>query len=833
MTKSKPVRLETSGRTGKLPHRFGELLHRLMSSAHQNLARGVFLRTACKTILEFSGCDALEVRFQEGGKSHQCKWWLEGNDGIFCETCDGSAPSAARGEEGPPLIPEHILQGLLRGDLTVAAPFLTRNGSFWTGDAARPIMLRKATGKAPESHTVLIGGDFQSLALLLFPVDGNQGGALLLGSRKRDFFVKSDMQFYEAVAETLGVALSHHHAQWALRERIKETTCLYGVANATQDPGRPLDDLFQEVVELLPPGWQYPEITSARITFDGRSIANEDYRDRPWKQTASILVDGSPRGTIEVVYASEKPAADEGPFLKEERSLIEAVAERLGVALSHRFALRELRERIKELTCLYGVTQATQDPSRSVDELLMDIVELLPPGWQFPEITEARITLDGRSFATAGFAEYPWKQSAEVIVDNVPRGIVEIVYSAEEPQEDEGPFLREERNLINAVAKTLELALAYHGAQHKLRERVKELTCLHAIGSIAQRPGISCSQLLGEIAGLLPAAFQYPEITQARISVDEDMFTTAGFQEAAERLAADIEINGRCRGSVEVFYTESRSRPGEDPFLREEYNLIHEVARQVGLILERRETDEKRGRLQEQLRHADRLATIGQMVAGAAHELNEPLGSVLGFAQLAKNSPDLPEQAGQDIDRIINAALHAREVIRKLMLFSRQMPTRKSLCNLNNLVREGLYFLESRCAREGITLTRHLDEDLPEFMADASQLHQVLVNLVVNAIQAMTRGGTLSIQTVCEKNHALLVVEDTGVGMTKEVIRQLFIPFFTTKGIGEGTGLGLSVVHGIVTAHGGTIRVDSQPGQGSRFTVSLPIREAGESSETI
>jgi len=260
----------------------------------------------------------------------------------------------------------------------------------------------------------------------------------------------------------------------------------------------------------------------------------------------------------------------------------------------------------------------------------------------------------------------------------------------------------------------------------------------------------------------------------------------------------------------------------EGPFLKEERSLIDEVARQVGFIIERREDEEEKARLQQQLRHADRLATIGQLAAGTAHELNEPLGSVLGFAELIKNSHRLPKQARSDLEKIIEAALHAREVIRKLMIFSRQMPTQRAAVHLNELVEKGLTFLESRCAKEGIRMVREMDRDLPEIVGDASQLHQVLVNLVVNAIQAMPHGGTLTVRTLKRNGEAELVVEDTGTGMSEEILKQIFVPFFTTKQVGQGTGLGLAVVHGIVTAHGGTIEVESKVGKGTRFRVRLP-----------
>jgi len=150
---------------------------------------------------------------------------------------------------------------------------------------------------------------------------------------------------------------------------------------------------------------------------------------------------------------------------------------------------------------------------------------------------------------------------------------------------------------------------------------------------------------------------------------------------------------------------------------------------------------------------------------------------------------------------------------------------KKGKGNINRLVVEGLSFLESRCAKEGVELERSLSSDVPEITGDQSQLHQVLVNLVVNAIQAMPDGGKLAIRTKPAGSYITLIVEDTGTGMTEEVMKQIFVPFFTTKEVGQGTGLGLAVVHGIVTSHEGTINVESKIGHGTRFEVRLPVGE--------
>jgi signal transduction histidine kinase len=376
--------------------------------------------------------------------------------------------------------------------------------------------------------------------------------------------------------------------------------------------------------------------------------------------------------------------------------------------------------------------------------------------------------------------------------------------------------------LYETVAQALGVALMNHGAQAALRERVKELTCLYGIATLSEQPGISAQEILQGIVSLFPPAWQYPEITCARIMFDDQVYSSQETIEGSQRLCARIVVHGNERGAVEVAYSDIMPDLDEGPFLKEERKLIDTVASQIALIVERKQAEEERQKLHDQLRHADRLATIGQLAAGVAHELNEPLGSILGFAQLAGKTVGDAKEAAGDIQKIINAALHAREVVKKLMLFSRQMPTRKEKVNLNKIIREGLYFLEARASKAGVEMVKSTAPDLPLIFADQSQIYQVLVNLAVNAVQAMPDGGKLTITTESRDDQLFLIVEDTGIGMNSEVLGKLFMPFFTTKDINEGTGLGLSVVHGIVTSHGGEIKVESEIGRGSRFVISLP-----------
>jgi PAS domain S-box-containing protein len=240
----------------------------------------------------------------------------------------------------------------------------------------------------------------------------------------------------------------------------------------------------------------------------------------------------------------------------------------------------------------------------------------------------------------------------------------------------------------------------------------------------------------------------------------------------------------------------------------------------------KQESQKRQVELQHQLHHADRLATVGQLAAGIAHELNDPLGNILGYAQLASKQPDLPEQVYMDLDNIVRFALHAREIVKKVMLFSRRMPPQRTEVDLNKIVEDGLYFTEPLCSREGAKIECDLAADLPRIVADPSQLRQVIVNLLVNASQAMPDGGQIRVKTgIAGDDNTLLTVEDTGMGMDAETLAQCFNPFFTTKDVNQGTGLGLSVVHGIVKSHGGSIEAFSEPGKGARFDVRFPLAD--------
>ncbi|MBN2124193.1 MAG: PAS domain-containing sensor histidine kinase [Deltaproteobacteria bacterium] len=369
----------------------------------------------------------------------------------------------------------------------------------------------------------------------------------------------------------------------------------------------------------------------------------------------------------------------------------------------------------------------------------------------------------------------------------------------------------------------ISIALMNWQIRAALNERIKELTCLYQMGQLSDQPHLSLDEILQGAVGFLPPAWQYPDVASARIVFDDKTFALPGFMETQDKQSAPIVVKGTTRGIVEVVYTEQMPQLDEGPFLKEEKELIESIARELSLIIERHLYKEEEARLLDQLRHADRLSVIGQLSAAVAHELNEPLANILGFAQLALKSEELTKQVREDIEKVLNASLHARKITRKLLSFARPAPPEKSLVSLNHVVEETLYFFESRCTKEGIVLERSLSEDIRDIYANSEQLMQVATNLLVNAMHAMPGGGKLKIGTCSSQEYVSLIIEDTGTGMSKEVMEKIFTPFFTNKSVGHGTGLGLPVVHGIVIAHGGSIRVDSEVGRGTRFEIRFPL----------
>ena len=362
--------------------------------------------------------------------------------------------------------------------------------------------------------------------------------------------------------------------------------------------------------------------------------------------------------------------------------------------------------------------------------------------------------------------------------------------------------------------------------ESKLRERVKELNCLYRLTRVAWEATNDLTTVILKTLEILPEAMQHPLMAEASIVVHTQQHSTRQFEKTNASIEEDLHFDKKKFGIIKVGYRPSHSKDKKLKFLPEEIRLLRTVARELSLVIHRSTAEDEKKKLELQLQHADRLKFLGELSAGIAHELNEPLSRILGFAQLIKKSGNLIDQQSEDLERIIKASLYSREIIKKLMIFSRQMPQQVVKVDLNKVVTDILYFIDVRFQSRGIRINKQLETSLPEILADEIQISQILVNLITNSVSAMPKGGEISVITKNRSNSVSLIVKDTGTGMTAETKNKIFQPFFTTKPVGQGTGLGLSVVKGIVDSHGGTITVNTKPGQGATFEIQLPKKQA-------
>jgi two-component system NtrC family sensor kinase len=243
-------------------------------------------------------------------------------------------------------------------------------------------------------------------------------------------------------------------------------------------------------------------------------------------------------------------------------------------------------------------------------------------------------------------------------------------------------------------------------------------------------------------------------------------------------------------------------------------------------ISERKRMEEERQRMEEQLRLAGRLAAVGELAAGVAHELNNPIAAIQGFAQFLTARKGLDETIRKDLDTIYRESQRAAKITQNLLYFARRHEPEKRLISINEVIEKTLELRARPMKVNNIELVVELDSDLPKTLADFHQMQQVFVNIINNAEQAMIEAhgrGRLVLKTQRVSNMIRISFADNGPGISDENMKRIFDPFFTTKEVGKGTGLGLSICYGLVEAHGGHIYAKSKLGQGATFVVEIPI----------
>ena len=550
----------------------------------------------------------------------------------------------------------------------------------------------------------------------------------------------------------------------ALKERMKQLDCLCSISRLVDQQGRDLAATLKGVIFIIPSAWQFPDITCVRIVFGEKVFESSNFKETVWKQSAPIKVNGKNVGTVEVYYLEDKPVLFEGPFLREERVLIDAVAERLGRIIERVQAEEAVKRRLEVEQTISRVSSYFIGVSNIDDSIDFSLADM------------GRLSHASRAYMFL-FSDDGEKMSN--IHEWCDKGVI--------PQID---------NLQNLPVNMF--------------------------------PWWTEKLIRGEIIHV-PDASRMPE--EARVErkiLLED-------QNIKSLLVLPLSISGKLGGFIgfdNVYHTEAWSENDTE--------LLNVCSRIMGDAIEHKQMEDKIKAHAEnlekevaertkELREAERLSAIGKTAMMIGHDLRNPLQVVVNSLYLLRETlestcaryPDNEETKGSTglLDRVDKQVEYMNKIVSDLQDYARPLKPEFAETDLDQLITETLSTIR---IPDTVEVSKVVGKDTPRVTVDPAMMKRVFTNLITNAIQAMPNGGQLAIRASKVEKVILISVQDTGAGIAKENIGKLFTPLFTTKA--KGQGLGLPVCKRIAEAHGGEVTVESEEGKGSIFTVKLPIK---------
>ena len=507
----------------------------------------------------------------------------------------------------------------------------------------------------------------------------------------------------------------------------------------------------------------------------------------------------------------------------------------------------DLDERVKEINCLYAVSELVNTPDILLEEIIQGVVDLIPPSMQYPDITCSRITIDEQEYKTKNFKLTSWKLTAEIFVRGKQHGIVEICYLEKKPKIDDGPFLKEEKNLINAISERLGKTIERNYSESELKNSESRYLDLYdnapdMYASVDAKTAciVECNQTLINASG-----YTREEIIGRPIF---DMYTPESAVFAREEILPTFLKTGKIEGAELKLQRKDGSAIDVSlnvSALRDSHGNIISSRSSWRDISEQKQLEKDRFEMEQQLFQAQKMESLGTLSAGIAHDFNNLQFQILGYTQLAINNLPADHELKKFLLPIEAASNKAAALVKQILSFSRSTLSEFKPLLIQPVIKEVLKLLRSSIPTT-IEIRQDISDTCGPVSTDIVKIYQVVMNLCTNARQAIGEkkgilGVTLDEIEVNREslqeypnlnlgNYVKLVVSDNGQGMDAETKTKIFNPFFTTKKEREGTGLGLSIVQKILEEHRGSISVVSSPGKGTTFTIFLPRVEMAQTS---
>ncbi len=295
------------------------------------------------------------------------------------------------------------------------------------------------------------------------------------------------------------------------------------------------------------------------------------------------------------------------------------------------------------------------------------------------------------------------------------------------------------------------------------------------------------------------------------------------------------------RGKLQSYQVDVLGKDGQKIPISLNAAIVYEKGEEVasvGFFHDLRQTLQIQKELEQtqmQLLQAEKMASLGKLAAGVAHQINNPLGGIILYAGLMLEEYELKDEAREDLNRILRDAERCKDTVKELLEFARQTRYEMRPLDINKAIVRTLFLLENQTLFQNIKIERQLDEGIPPVNGDSQQLNHLFMNIILNAAQAMSGSGTLTVSTRRGANNkrAHIAIADTGPGIPPDVMPQIFDPFYTTKEEGEGTGIGLSLVYGIIENHGGSIKAVNREPNGACFFIELPLSTPPDEEECL